>query len=76
MATMEIVRAWKNEEYRDKLTAEQRDQLPDHPSGIIEFGQPELEDESLFGPAASKCKFITNSTSKGGCYTADPGHCK
>ena len=77
MPTMEIVKAWKDEEYRDTLTAEQRVQLPEHPSGVIEFGQPRLEDESLFGPTGgSRCKFISNSTGKGNCYTADPGHCK
>ena len=75
MATIEIVRAWKDEEYRDTLTAEQLDQLPENPAGIIEFGQPQLEDESLFGPGVGRCKY-SNSTLNGGCYTADPGHCK
>ena len=76
MTTIEIVKAWKDAEYRDTLTAEKLAQLPEHPSGIIEFGQPQLEDESLFGPQASKCKFITNSTSTGQCTTHSPGHCK
>ena len=48
MPTLEIVKAWKDEEYRDTLTIEQRVQVPEHPSGIIEFEQPELEDETLF----------------------------
>lgn len=69
MPTVEIVKAWKDEEYRDMLTAEQRAQLPPHPSGIIEFAVPQLEDESLFGPEARKCKFITNSTNTGQCET-------
>ena len=76
MPTMEIVKAWKDEEYRATLTAEQRAQLPEHPSGIIELEQPELEDESLFGPEAGHCKFYTNSTNTGQCYTHSPGHCK
>ena len=76
MPTMEIVKAWKDEEYRDTLTAEQRAQLPPHPSGLIEFGVPQLEDESLFGPQAGKCKFVTNSTNQGKCTTNSPGHCK
>ena len=70
MPAMEIVRAWKDEEYRDTLTAEERAQLPEHPSGVIEFGQPQLEDESLFGPAAFHCKFShfsNNCTNKGHC---------
>ncbi len=78
MPTMEIVRAWKDEEYRDTLTIEQRAQLPAHPSGVIEFGEPQLEDESLFGPeAGSRCKYLSNIFSgKGNCSTSDPGHCK
>ena len=76
MGTIEIVKAWKDVEYRDTLTTVQLEQLAAHPAGIIEFGQPQLEDESLFGPAVSRCKLISNSTAKGGCYTADPGHCK
>lgn len=83
MPTMEIIKAWKDEEYRDTLTARQRAQLPPHPSGLIEFGLPQLEDESLFGPEARRCKFITNSTDTGQCsthtgqcYTHSPGHCK
>ena len=74
---MEVVRAWKDQEYRDTLTAEQLSELPQHPAGVIEFGTPELEDESLFGPAASKCKFLSNLSTKGGqCYTHSPGQCK
>ena len=74
MPAMEIVRAWKDEEYRDTLTTEQRAQLPEHPSGVIEFGQPQQEDESLFGPVARKhyCKFISNYT----YHCTKPGHCK
>ena len=76
MPTMEIVRAWKDAEYRDTLTAEERAKLPQHPSGIIEFGEPELDDESLFGPQAGRsCKIITKSTSTDHCYTHG-GQCK
>jgi len=57
---MEVVRAWKEQEYRDSLTAEQLAQLPQHPAGVIEFGTPELDDESLFGPAVGSCKLLSN----------------
>ena len=76
MPATEIVRAWKDEEYRDTLTVEQRAEVPEHPSGIIEFGEPQLEDESLFGPEAGKCKFFTKSTSTDHCTTHAPGQCK
>ena len=77
MPTMEIVRAWKDQEYRDTLTAEQLAQLPQHPAGIIEFGLPQLEDESLFGPQEGRksCKFITNYTDTNQC-TTHTGQCK
>ncbi len=75
MTTTEIVTAWKDEEYRDTLTAEQRAQLPEHPSGLIEFEEPQLEDESLFGPAVHKCKFISNYTATDHCFTHG-GQCK
>ena len=69
MPTMDIVRAWKDEEYRDSLTAQQRAQLPEHPAGVIEFEQPQLEDETVFGPHAHKCKYLS-------MYTQNHGHCK
>ena len=82
MPTMEIVKAWKDEEYRDTLTTEQQAQMPEHPSGLIEFGKPQLGDESVFGPTAGHCKFFSNNytnqcyTSTSKCATATPGHCK
>lgn len=76
MPTMEVVRAWKDQDYRDTLTAEQLAELPQNPAGVIEFGAPELDDESLFAPAAGKCKIYTNDTQQGKCYTNSPGHCK
>ena len=75
MPTIELARAWKDEEYRDTLTTEQQAQLPRHPAGVIEFGEPQLEDESLFGPAAGRCKFVSNKYTNQ-CATARPGHCK
>ena len=64
MPTLEIVKAWKDEEYRDTLTLEEKAQLPEHPSGLIEFGQPQFEDESLFGPEARRCKFFSHNYTK------------
>ena len=62
MPTVDIVKAWKDEDYRDTLTSDQQAQLPPHPAGLVEFGVPELDDESLFGPEVRKCKYITRQT--------------
>ncbi len=45
MSIAEIIRAWKDEEYRNSLTPEQLKSMPEHPLGLIE-----LEDvESVSG---------------------------
>jgi len=42
MSSIDIVRAWKDEAYRNSLTAEQQALMPDHPAGLVE-----LNDELL-----------------------------
>jgi mersacidin/lichenicidin family type 2 lantibiotic len=42
MNKADVIRAWKDPLYRASLTAEERAQLPDHPSAFVE-----LEDEQL-----------------------------
>ena len=37
MSNNEIIRAWKDPEYRENLTKESRSQLPDNPAGVIEI---------------------------------------
>lgn len=39
----EIIRAWKDEEYRNSLSEEQRASLPPAPSDISELSEDELE---------------------------------
>ncbi len=49
MPTLKIIKAWKDVEYRDALSEEQRSRLPGHPAGSIEL-QPSEIDDSPFGP--------------------------
>jgi mersacidin/lichenicidin family type 2 lantibiotic len=42
MRHVDIVRAWKDEEYRASLTEDQRAGLPAHPAGLVE-----LDDEQM-----------------------------
>lgn len=37
MSNNDIIHAWKDEDYRNSLSAEQRSQLPENPSGLIEL---------------------------------------
>lgn len=49
MLTLDIIRAWKDEDYRLSLTEEQRALLPALPVGLIE-----LSDEDLGAAAGGK----------------------
>jgi len=42
MSHEDIIRAWKDEEYRNSLSEEQRAQLPENPAGMNE-----LSDETM-----------------------------
>ena len=42
MRDVDIVRAWKDEAYRDSLPEEVRAQLPQNPAGIIDLGDDAL----------------------------------
>jgi len=47
MSLDQIIRAWKDEEFRNSLTTEQRSLLPANPAGLLE-----LTDEALDGLVA------------------------
>jgi len=42
MSKLDIIRAWKDEEYRESLSAADRAQLPLNPAGIIELTDRDL----------------------------------
>jgi mersacidin/lichenicidin family type 2 lantibiotic len=43
MSHQNIIRAWKNEEYRNSLSDAERAQLPENPAGLIELPDEELD---------------------------------
>lgn len=46
MPVSEIIRAWRDEEFRSSLSASEISALPDHPSGTIELKAEDLENKS------------------------------
>jgi mersacidin/lichenicidin family type 2 lantibiotic len=42
MSRQDIIRAWKDEEFRRGLTDDQRARLPEHPAGLIELTREDL----------------------------------
>jgi len=49
MSKLDIIRAWTDPDYRLSLTDAQRNQLPEHPAGLVE-----LDDIDLKGVVGSK----------------------
>lgn len=43
MSPRDIIRAWKDEEYRESLSEAERAQLPEHPAGAAELTDADLE---------------------------------
>jgi mersacidin/lichenicidin family type 2 lantibiotic len=43
MATIDIIRAWKDEEYRLSLRPEQRARLAEHPAGLLALPEDVLD---------------------------------
>lgn len=44
MSKVDIVRAWKDAEYRCSLSAEELAHLPEHPAGAIELADEDLRE--------------------------------
>jgi len=43
LSPLEIIRGWKDEEYRQSLSQAQIAQLPQHPAGMIELADAQLD---------------------------------
>lgn len=42
MSKLDIIRAWKDEDYRESLSAAERSRLPQNPAGIIELTDQDM----------------------------------
>ena len=42
MTKKDIIRAWKDAEYRQSLSEAERDMLPEHPAGLVDLTDAEL----------------------------------
>jgi mersacidin/lichenicidin family type 2 lantibiotic len=55
MSKIDIIRAWKDPEYRASLSEEQRAQVPAHPAGLIELKDEELTKVLGMGKPTAAC---------------------
>ncbi|MDJ0570861.1 MAG: mersacidin/lichenicidin family type 2 lantibiotic [Pleurocapsa sp. MO_192.B19] len=65
MSQQDIIRAWKDEKFRNSLSEDQRSQLPENPAGILDMSDESLE--TIFGGAVK-----TGAGTGGNCCTGDP----
>jgi len=59
MSHLDIIRAWKDEDYRASLSAEQLSLLPENPAGLIELSD---EDMSSLSGGCDTCTGTTIPT--------------
>ena len=59
MNNVDVIRAWKDEEYRLSLSDAERAQLPAHPAGLVELQDAELDQAA--GGAVTDWITCTNS---------------
>lgn len=63
MKKVDIIRAWKDPEYRAGLSEEDRAGLPVNPAGVIELTDDELAHASgMYGPPQTTAWTCTNYT--------------
>jgi mersacidin/lichenicidin family type 2 lantibiotic len=43
MSVEKIIRAWKDEDFRQRLSAAERALLPEHPAGLVDLTAAELD---------------------------------
>jgi mersacidin/lichenicidin family type 2 lantibiotic len=69
MKRIDIVRAWKDEEYRMSLSEAEQSQIPPCPAGIIDLSDTDLDD--IAGGRTERLLTITCCQG----FTTDPGFC-
>lgn len=82
MSNIDVIRAWKDEKYRNSLSKEQRSLLPANPAGMIDLTESEME--AIAGGVAAKLfaggqpVALMTSTANGEicCSSGDLAPCK
>lgn len=54
-----VIQAWKDPEYRSMLSTQERSKLPDHPSGLVELADEDLNAATGGCSLAGTCSVFT-----------------
>jgi mersacidin/lichenicidin family type 2 lantibiotic len=60
MSQKDIIRAWKDEEFRSSLSHQERALLPTHPAGLIELTDEAINDLKANGGIQAYSCFFTS----------------
>lgn len=72
MSNSDIIRAWKDADYRASLSEEQLGLLPENPAGAIELSDEDLSSLSGGCPTCTGGTQITVHTCNSSCWIAVP----
>jgi mersacidin/lichenicidin family type 2 lantibiotic len=69
MSHEDIIRAWKDEEYWNSLSEEQRAQLPQNPAGMVELSDEAMQNVGggLLSIIGRRCRNRQNTEASGIC---------
>jgi mersacidin/lichenicidin family type 2 lantibiotic len=62
---IDIIRAWKDEDYLNSLSEEQRSQLPENPAGMVELSDKDMG--AVAGGLAAEDALAAEGTGCGCC---------
>ncbi len=69
MSRLDVIRAWKDEEYFSSLSETEKVLLPQNPAGFVELADDELRGAQ--GAALGSCHACITGDAIICCYTAD-----
>ncbi len=83
MKAEQIIRAWKDEAFRDSLDASQRESLPENPAGLVELSEEDLGQAdggtgwvcAVTVTIIASCPACTQTVNCGSCQMATYGCC-
>lgn len=67
MQTVDIAKAWKDKEYYNSLTTEQKNALPANPAGEVSISDDELRSVTGGGTMVCVVNTIQANTASSGC---------
>jgi mersacidin/lichenicidin family type 2 lantibiotic len=61
MTTEEVIRSWKDEDFRSSLSDAEQALLPENPAGLVELTDEELQQLDIAGGSTAPCGAIVAS---------------